>query len=102
MNSKRLLVDFDNVIHDAKSGWLEGIIYGGLIEGAKEKIELLQKSGFEVIVFTAREDTVTVKEWLYKNGLELEVTNIKLPALAYIDDRAIRFTNWEDIVKYFI
>jgi len=29
------------------------------------------------------------------------VSNLKPPAIAYIDDRGIRFTNWADITKYF-
>ena len=30
------------------------------------------------------------------------VTCVKPPAIAYIDDRAIRFTNWPDTLKYFL
>ena len=29
----------------------------------------------------------------------LGITNKKLPAIAYIDDRAIRFTSWEELAK---
>lgn len=102
MKSKKILVDFDNVIHDAKSGWLDGVIYGDLVNGAWEKIQLLKDAGFEVIVFTARQDLEIVRKWLLSKGIDCEVTNVKLPALAYIDDRAIRFTNWDDVVRYFI
>ena len=42
-----------------------------------------------------------VKQWLMANGFPpMEVTNVKIPAFMYIDDRAIRFTNWSDIVNY--
>jgi len=44
-----------------------------------------------------------IKKWLEKYGLKnIQVTNTKLSARAYIDDRAIRFTNWRDILSYFI
>ena len=32
---------------------------------------------------------------------EIEITNIKLPAIAYIDDLAIKFTNWKEILDKF-
>jgi len=32
----------------------------------------------------------------------LGITNRKIPASIYIDDRGLRFTNWGDILKYFI
>jgi hypothetical protein len=105
MGSKKIAVDFDGVIHEFVGGWNKNAkqIYGPPNEGALEKINLLIDQGFEVVVFTAREDFEPVKRWLFEYGFpELEVTNKKPVALAFIDDRAIRFTNWEDVVKYFI
>ncbi len=32
----------------------------------------------------------------------LVVSCVKPPAIAYIDDRAVRFTNWPDVLKYFL
>jgi hypothetical protein len=32
-------------------------------------------------------------------GEQIAVSNRKLPAVAYIDDRAIHFTNWNDVLK---
>lgn len=66
-------------------------------------IEKLIDRGFKVVVLTAREELEPVREWLKKNNFpEVEVTNIKPPAIAYIDDRSIRFTNWKDMRNYFI
>jgi 5'(3')-deoxyribonucleotidase len=31
----------------------------------------------------------------------IKITSNKPPAVAYIDDRGIRFTDWSDILKYF-
>ena len=73
------------------------------IEGALDAINLLLSQGKKLWVFTSNKEPEKVKEWLKNNGFpELEVTNIKKPAHVYIDDRAIGFTNWQDIRKYFV
>lgn len=70
--------------------------------GALETIKLLQSLGHKVWISTSNSDIDRIKVWLESNRFpELEVTNIKKPAHVYIDDRAIRFTNWQDIRKYF-
>jgi hypothetical protein len=99
---KTILVDFDNVIHNSPDGWQGGKIYGQMMPGAKESIEKLVKFGFEVVVCTARDNLDLVRVWLAEHGLALEVTNQKQPSIAIIDDRAIRFTNWPDILRYFV
>jgi 5'(3')-deoxyribonucleotidase len=99
---KTIAVDFDNVIHDMNQGWKKGEIYGEQVDGSVEAIKKLQQFGYEVIVFTARVKLEPVKEWLKEWNLKVKVTNQKPPAIAYIDDRAIRFTNWPDILRYFI
>jgi hydroxymethylpyrimidine pyrophosphatase-like HAD family hydrolase len=103
MNVKTIATDFDGVIHRYSKGWQDGLIYDPPMDGAIEKINMLIAKGFKVVVFTAREDLDAVRDWLSVWGFPtLEVTNQKIPAIAYIDDRAIRFTDWEDIIKYFI
>ena len=100
---KTLLVDFDDVIHDMSDGWQDGKIYGMEIKDATKSIQKLQRFGYEIVVFTAREDVDEVREWLIKQlSLDLEVTNQKRPCLAIIDDRAVRFTSWADVMRYFI
>jgi hydroxymethylpyrimidine pyrophosphatase-like HAD family hydrolase len=98
---KTIAVDFDGVVHSYEKGWNGGSIYGTLKEDCKEVIDGLKAKGFNVVIFTARENLDDVREWLIKMDLELEVTNTKPPAIAYIDDRAIRFTNWKDMANYF-
>ena len=72
------------------------------MEGALDAIVLLKSLGHKVWIFTANHEQDKVRSWLKKNGFpELKITNIKEPAQDYIDDRAIRFTNWQDIRKYF-
>lgn len=73
------------------------------VEGALHTIQLFLEMKYHVWVFTSNPNLEEVKEWLKKNNFpDLEVTNIKKPAHVYIDDRALRFTNWNDIRKYFV
>jgi len=73
------------------------------MENALEAVKELSKK-FELYVFTNRKDKELIELWLHSYGFPpLRVTSRKLSkTIAYIDDRAIRFTNWLDICKYFL
>jgi hypothetical protein len=48
-------------------------------------------------------DPVFRKTWSASRfAAAIEVTALKPSAIAYIDDRGIRFTDWTDILKYFL
>jgi FMN phosphatase YigB (HAD superfamily) len=112
---KTIAVDFDGVIHKYSGGWRDGTIYDEPMAGAIEGIKQLQKE-YAVFVFTTR-DAMDVAEWLESHGIEAAadhrtnvdmfwndqkvvlVTNRKLAAVAYLDDRAIRFKDW-NLVYY--
>jgi phosphoheptose isomerase len=105
-------VDFDRVIHKCSKGYYDGTIYDGPIEGSFEGLKKLSKK-YTVIVYTckAKPDrglvngktgTELVWEWLEKHNMSQfvsKVTSEKPRAVAYIDDKAIRFTSWEDCLK---
>lgn len=100
---RTLAIDFDGVLHRYSLGWSDGTIYDNPVTGVEEALEKLHKAGFKLVCLTTREPD-TVAGWL--TGWDLlhyfeKVTNKKIPAIAYIDDRAIRFTNWDDITKMF-
>ena len=103
---KIICTDFDGVIHKCSRGYQDGEIYDEPTENARFTIENLQRAGFEVVIFTARgkEKYSKIRKWLRKYGFPpLKITNIKpKKVLAFVDDRAIRFTSWQDIVHYFI
>ncbi len=109
---KVIAVDFDGVIHQYSKGWNGGRIYDAPVFGVVDAIHKLQVAGFRIVVFTCRVFDVIHRErceaWLWDHdireldGTHIEVTNIKPPAIAYIDDRGIRFTNWADMLKYFV
>lgn len=97
---KVIAIDFDHTIHDA-SRPIEGRRMGLPIEGTKEALTKLHRR-YKIIIFTIwkPENHQTIKDYMvyYKLPYD-EVTNVKPNALAYIDDRAITFTNWKDILK---
>jgi len=97
----KIAIDFDGVICK-REGIPTKLKWNDIpMEGALDTILLLLQE-HEVWVFTSNPKPNRVKAWLLAHDFpELEVTNIKKPANVYIDDRAIRFTNWQDIRKYF-
>lgn len=115
-----LAVDFDGVIHSYEHGWRDGSIYGDFLPGAMPALlDLMNR--YAVFIHTTRNpkqvarwiertsghnlDCVTYTglptTWqLWRTGFwnvqgVLLVTRRKLPAVAYIDDRGIRFENWD-------
>jgi len=105
----RIMIDFDKVIHSYDEGFKDGSIYGKVISGAKEAIDKLKDMGFEIVIFTTRASDFEndgknqkedVKKWLQKNNIYFDnITAEKLGAVAYIDDKAVRFENWKQVMK---
>lgn len=90
-----VLVDFDGVIHKYRYGWFDGTAYDEPVDGAKETLQGLVDRGYEVVIFSTR-DAEQIEQWLRTNRFPpYRVTNYKEPAVAIIDDRAIRFENWD-------
>lgn len=75
---------------------------------------MLRERGFQIVIFTSRLSTVWhahegrdpargifeqvqyLQEYFEKYGLEADsVTAEKVPAMAYIDDKAIEFASWD-------
>lgn len=102
-----LAIDFDGVIHAYSKGWKDGTIYDDPVPGAIQALAKLQKQGYHLVIYTTRAesqvDKAAIYQWLtkheFQNVDDIEITNRKPPAIAYIDDRAVRFTNWPDMVK---
>lgn len=112
-----IAIDFDGVIHTYERGWADGSIYGDFMPDAMPAIETLMKHD-AVFIHTTR-NARQVARWIEgtsrhsidcttrlprtwygprkpfwnTRGLLL-VTNLKLPATVYIDDRAHRFETW--------
>lgn len=112
-NGNQIAIDFDGVIHKNSKGFHDGTVYDEPIEGAFEAIKQLRKQGYQIVIFTAKAKPdrplvngktgiELIEEWLDKHEMLSyikEVTPEKPRAIAYIDDRAIRFTDWNDILN---
>lgn len=90
---KNLAVDFDGVIFSK----------GQLVPGAVEAIEFLRKK-YRIVIFTSREagnEQSAIASFCSQHKIVFdEITNRKPKNMAYlIDDRAIAFTNWTDIIQ---
>lgn len=105
MKQRRIAIDFDGVLINGQGiPRKPDVGLGEPYKDAADGVRFLQGLGYECFVLTARgeHEWVKIREWLGKHGFpEMEVTNRKMNAIAYIDDRAIRFTNWQDICRYF-
>lgn len=112
-----IAVDFDGVLHSYERGWADGSIYGDWKPGAVAALSQLTQQ-YAVFIHTTR-SARQVARWIEQSsgyafectthlprtwygrrkpfwntqGLLL-VTDRKLPAIAYIDDRAVRFEDW--------
>lgn len=105
-------IDFDGVIHKCSRGYYDGTIYDDPIEGAYEALERLSED-YTIIVNTckAKPDrglingktgTQLVWEWLDKHDMSKfvsKVTSEKPRAKVYIDDKGIRFSDWQTTIR---
>jgi hypothetical protein len=110
--SNTLAIDFDGVIHKNSKGFYNGTIYDNPIDGTYDALNKLSQS-YKLIIFSAKAKpdrplingktgTELIWEWLEKNKLKQFITDVvseKPRALYYIDDKAICFTNWKDILN---
>lgn len=83
---KTVGVDFDGVLHN----YVGSDKFGTPIPQGLRLLRALLNRGYEVVIVTARPDVQAAQQWLQKQGFgDLWVTNQKVPACAYIDDRAV-------------
>jgi hypothetical protein len=87
-------VDFDGVI--AEYSGFQGIgVFGKPIGGTVEALQQLHNDGWHIIVFTSRVEQDRIASYLRNNGIPYDEIAWKPMADVYIDDRAIRFTDWK-------
>ncbi len=108
-----ICLDFDGVIHNDEKGFYDGTIYGEPIEGSLESIRSLS-SRYKVVIYSCKSNpkrplvdgktgTELIWQWLEKYNIKdyiSDVTFNKPHAIAYIDDKAIRFENWNQVNNF--
>lgn len=106
MKPKTLAVDFDGVIADYSSGFLGKDVFGQPLPGAAEALRQLYDDGWNIIIFTTRPNTQALRDYLYQHDIPYDAINMnpeqpvdsnhgKPIADVYLDDRAVRFHDWE-------
>lgn len=107
-----LCIDFDGVIHNHNLGFHDGTIYGDPIEGSLEALKQLSRK-YRLIIYTCKANPdrplingktgeELIWDWLDKHGVKQNVASVtytKPNAVAYIDDKAIRFMDWEQTLQ---
>ena len=91
MHRKKILIDLDGVLNVYSGNYDQNII-PEIKLGAKEFLEQLHDT-FDLYLFTTRNRELS-KKWLETNNLIeyfIDITNTKIPAYLYIDDRCICF-----------
>ncbi len=89
---KKILIDLDGVLNDYGKEPFDEKYIPQIKNGAKEFLEELS-SVAELYLFTSRNLLLSSK-WLIDNKIDIyfkDITNTKIPAHLYIDDRCICF-----------
>jgi len=107
----RICIDLDGVVCQLRE---PGQTYAELepLAGAVERLRSLRAAGHYLILYTARHmktcngnigqvvarQGATTLDWLERHGIEFDEIHFGKPhADVYIDDNAIRFTDWDEI-----
>ena len=106
-NTKQLAIDFDGVIHRSSKSFYDGTIYDEPVDGVEDALKRLSKD-YTLMIYTCKANPdrplvdgktgiELIWEWLDKYNLSQYINDIvygKPNAKFYIDDKGIRFIDW--------
>ena len=96
----KIIVDLDGTICTEEKQFSRSL--AKVNPGAREALNLLKGKGFILIIYSARtwaEYELTI-DWLKRNKIPFDQLILGKPQGDYwIDDRAIKYKNWETILK---
>jgi len=99
---RTIAIDFDGVIHKYGQGF-KGLMnaYDDPMEGVETALQNLKAAGKRLVILSSRPASV-IEQWLKDRDLDHyfdEVSNFKIPANIYVDDRGYKFNNWKQTVN---
>ncbi len=100
---KTIMVDLDGVICTEERTFERPLAQP--IAGAREALERLRAAGHTVIVYTGRgwPEYKATRKWLDDHGFQYDGLHMGKPiADVWIDDRAIRFTEWSEVLSQLV
>jgi hypothetical protein len=102
-HGKTIAIDFDGVLHTYHNRkWADGRPGDDPVPGAADFIRWLRSKGWTPVIHSTRartaEGVMEIRKWMAKHkfpGVK-KITNLKVGAEIYIDDRGWRFSgDWE-------
>ena len=108
MKKRTICIDFDGVLHDYSKGYQGKDVFGTMIPNADNATQLLHKNGWTIIIYTTREKSEKLENWLKDHKIVYDYINEnpkqpddakegKLIADIYLDDRGVCFQgNWDE------
>lgn len=113
MDSLRVCVDLDGVICELRKTPEESYASLAPVPGAREALQALKSAGHTIIIHTARrmltheanvgrvvaDVGATTLKWLEQHGIPFDEIYFGKPyAHFYVDDNAVRFSDWEKLM----